>query len=200
MIFTSAAFETFVRETFTTAREDMDEAMRVIIAEQSLTSLESGQTVKRFSREMIRIGKAAVVRCRDTAGRSRKRRAMLDVLLPQEVHNLALRVNARAATVGLDDSAIEGRFRSDRDFILRDLRPPLPAPSDFWPKAWAVILRNLEKVIVGVLIVVLGAAAVLVLKLSPPSSPPPQTKNPPAAVAEGSGRSGDVVGDQPGVP
>lgn len=153
-------FDAYVTDTFKTAREDLTEAMRKIVAEQSLTSLESGQTVKRFGKALGEIGLAAVDDCRHQAGRSIKRRARLAVVLPQEVDGLVALVKARVQALGLVDTAVFDRFSQARERILSDRSPPKKEKTPAWKSAWAVFKPHIPAAILTTLGAIIAGVAI----------------------------------------
>lgn len=156
----------FVRQTFDAARDDLEHDIRVIIAQQSLTSLESGQTVKRIISAFEAAAAEAVALCRGCADRSRPMREYLPTVVFAEVDRLADQAAAALTSINLMDDHARQRLAKHRDRALVDRTPPADPPSK-WSRAKKALEPWTREIITGLIVAVISIFAARMF-----SSPP----------------------------
>lgn len=156
----------FVRQTFDGARDDLAEDIRTIIAQQSLTSLESGQTVKRVAAAFENAAAEAVGVCRECADRSKPMREYLPTVVFLEVDRLADQAVDALTQINLMDDHARQRLAAHRDRVLVERTPPADPPSR-WSRAKKALEPWTREIVAGSIVAVVGILAARVF-----SSPP----------------------------
>lgn len=161
-------FQDFLRFTWSTARDDLEAAIRQIIAEQSLTSLKSGATIKRIARAFEAVGVDAVTKSEEAATTQAEKTYLLTFLI-EEVDGLAGITTDALDRLGLLETAARQLVAKNRDRVLAVRTAPAPARLTGWRRvsAWAAPhATSIGVAVVGGLIL---AALVLWLRLYPPT-------------------------------
>lgn len=156
----------FVRQTFDDARDDLEHDIRVIIGQQTLTSLESGQTVKRIVDAFEQAAADAAATCRASAERSRPMREYLPTVLFVEVDRLADQAAAALTRINLMDDHARQRLAKHRDRALIDRTPPADPPSR-WSRTKKALEPWTREIVAGSIVAVVGILAARMF-----SSPP----------------------------